>query len=63
MPTLTDDELDAFLDEREHEHEHPDRIATVVDDVHPPGEDDAWRERYRAIAERDCVPGTKWSEA
>ncbi|MFN3218872.1 MAG: pyridoxamine 5'-phosphate oxidase family protein [Acidimicrobiales bacterium] len=107
MPKLTDDELDAFLDEREHlariatvdddgfprvlplwfirdgsrllftprapaviwrniqrdpkvgisidESEQPYRKVTVqgvVDVVHPPGEDDAWRDRYRAIAKR-----------
>jgi nitroimidazol reductase NimA-like FMN-containing flavoprotein (pyridoxamine 5'-phosphate oxidase superfamily) len=27
-------------------------VQGVVDVVHPPGEDDAWRERYRAIAKR-----------
>lgn len=107
MPKLTDDELDAFLDEREHlariatvdedgyprvlplwfvrrgtlllftprspaviwknlrrdpkvgvsidESEQPYRKVTVQGDVevvHPPGEDDAWRDLYRDIAKR-----------
>lgn len=107
MPKLTDAEVEAFLDEREHlariatvdadgfprvlplwfirdgrrilftprspaviwhnlrrdarvgisidEEARPHRkvtIQAVVDVVHPPGEDDAWRDRYRSIAKR-----------
>ena len=110
MPKLSDDELNAFLDEREHlariatvdddgfprvlplwfvregrrilftprspaviwhnlqrdarvgisidESEQPYRKVTVqgvVEVVHPPGEDDSWRELYRTIAKRYTV--------